>query len=308
MAYVPYAGQLEWQTGDPKKILRPEHPHNERLSLLSEKGLLGLGMLVWLLALLPPPAFRALRHATGKRYVCVAGLSAGFLAATIHSFFFCVFHEPSSAAVLWAMLALLEALSREPGRPALNASNAAVRARPSAWIRWGLAGLAGAYALARKFPDAEATYQHIFRMDKKYAAAHNTGGNMLREQGKPAEALEEFRQALALTSTQCDPLDNMGRAYAVLGNLPESLEHLRKAVGLAPTAAPAWYLPAGVEASRGSPEEAFKVLDRAITLKSGCRATAEHDPNFVRLRSDPRFNQILSRAAQPATAPRVNIP
>ena len=103
-ANVPYTSHLEWQTGDPKQTLRPEHPHNEPLSLPSEQGLLGLGMLVWLLALLLPPAFRPLRHPTGKQYVVVVGLLAGFLAATIHSLFFHVSREPSSAAVLWEML------------------------------------------------------------------------------------------------------------------------------------------------------------------------------------------------------------
>lgn len=400
VAYVPYASQIERKTDAPHQTLRPEHPHNELLGLLSEKGFLGLAVLVWLLVLMLPPAFRAMRHATGKRYVFVAALLAGFLAATIHSFFFYVYHEPSSAVILWAMLGLLEGLCREPEKVAAEASDGRGPAAPPAWIRWGLAGLAGAlvvpfvllgvrpavagwyyqlgryarsygrpaeavddlreavgwdpwyveghfelaltymqmgkydeavqsfrrsvaidpnymssynnmavtFTLARKFPEAEATFEHIFRINKNYAAAHNNRGFMLLEQGKPAEALAEFQKALAITPRQSDAHYNLGRAYALLRNFPESQGHLRQAVGLAPAMAPAWYLLAAVDAILGDVDEAFRALDRAVTLKPDLRATAEQDPNFARLRPDPRFSRILSRAAQPATVPRVNLP
>jgi serine/threonine-protein kinase len=50
---------------------------------------------------------------------------------------------------------------------------------------------------------------------------------------------------------------------------------------------------ASVYALEGEPEEAFKWLERSVALGNENRSCFEHDPNWARLRDDPRFQEVL---------------
>ncbi|HKR01051.1 MAG TPA: protein kinase [Pyrinomonadaceae bacterium] len=56
---------------------------------------------------------------------------------------------------------------------------------------------------------------------------------------------------------------------------------------------------ASVYALEGMTEEAFRWLERSIALGNENRPCFEHDPNLTALRTDPRFQELMSRIAAP---------
>ena len=55
------------------------------------------------------------------------------------------------------------------------------------------------------------------------------------QQGKPAEAIEHFRQALKIKPDYADALNNWGAALARQGKPAEAIEHYQQALKLRPS-------------------------------------------------------------------------
>jgi len=69
--------------------------------------------------------------------------------------------------------------------------------------------------------------------------AHNNWGLLLDDQGKLAEAIEHYRQALQIKPDSAEAHTNWGTALAQQGKLAEAIEHFRQALRINPDFAPA---------------------------------------------------------------------
>ena len=65
-------------------------------------------------------------------------------------------------------------------------------------------------------------------------AVHNIVGVTLLREKRYAEAAGEFRKAIAERADSADAHRNLGTSLAAMGNVPEAVEHLQRAVQLAP--------------------------------------------------------------------------
>jgi TolB-like protein/Tfp pilus assembly protein PilF len=119
------------------------------------------------------------------------------------------------------------------------------------------------------------------------------------QKGMKQEAVVEFKKAVELTSS--DPLFSvfyqagLAHAYAVSGQrkgaeqtLQALLEHTKKSY-----TSP--FDIATIYAALGDNEKAFAWMDRAVSDRSSWLVYSKWEPRLNPLRSDPRFQQILSR-------------
>jgi tetratricopeptide (TPR) repeat protein len=104
----------------------------------------------------------------------------------------------------------------------------------------------------------------------EFARLMNVGKAQL-EQGKPADAIASYRQALALDPVNPDVHLNLANAHFVAGQFAEAIARAREVLGLEPASAAARYVIGIAHLRQGQFEEAIKALqesqeiDRAVT-------------------------------------------
>src|SRR5213078_4713540 len=99
------------------------------------------------------------------------------------------------------------------------------------------------------------------------ADAHNNWGLALAQQGKPAEAIEHFREALRIKPDLAEAHNNWGMALDLQGTLPEAIEHFREALRIEPDLAIAHANWGVVLARQGKPAEATEHFQQALRIK-----------------------------------------
>jgi eukaryotic-like serine/threonine-protein kinase len=115
------------------------------------------------------------------------------------------------------------------------------------------------------------------------------------------EAIDEFRSAVALSHQQPFYMASLGYAYAVSGRTDEAgklLNELTKSP--ARTYVPAYEV-ALLAATLGHKDQALQWLQRACDdgACSGRYGSVKTEPAFDGMRTDPRFVEVVRRAAQP---------
>ena len=92
-------------------------------------------------------------------------------------------------------------------------------------------------ALARQGRQAEAlvNYQEAIRVNPYWADTHTDLGRLLDDRGKPEEALAEYRKAVQLDPNLPLAHDNTGRVLAELGRFDEAMSQFKEAARLDPT-------------------------------------------------------------------------
>src|SRR2546430_6190396 len=82
-------------------------------------------------------------------------------------------------------------------------------------------------------------YRQALNIKPDYGAAHYNWGVVLGQQGKPAEAIEHYRLALQMRPNSAEAHNNRGLAHADQGKRAEAIEHYRHALLLEPDVAQA---------------------------------------------------------------------
>ena len=82
--------------------------------------------------------------------------------------------------------------------------------------------------------DSTTLWRHALAIDSHSSVGQFNLGNVLRDQGKPAEAIERFRQALAVNPAYAEAHYNLGIVLARQGNAAEAIGHYREALRLKP--------------------------------------------------------------------------
>jgi tetratricopeptide (TPR) repeat protein len=120
--------------------------------------------------------------------------------------------------------------------------------------------------------------------------------------GRDVDAAAAYRRALKLIERHLDlnPDDsralNLGAiAMAHQGERERGLEWARRALALDPEDSGMLYNAACFFAVQAERDEALDCLEKAVQLGFGLRGWIENDADLVSLRSDPRFEVILSR-------------
>src|SRR5437667_12006398 len=85
--------------------------------------------------------------------------------------------------------------------------------------------------------DSEKLWTHALAIEPKTSMAQFGLGRVLADQGKPAEAIEHYRQALNIKPDYGAAHDNWGVVLGQQGKPAEAIEHYRQAVQMKPNSA-----------------------------------------------------------------------
>jgi len=97
-----------------------------------------------------------------------------------------------------------------------------------------LLGLAESLADGLKIEEAQAMYRRAIATQSSYPAAHLAYGNFLFSQGRAAEAVVPYERAAQLAPGDSTPLNNLGGAYLLMGNLEKADDAFQRSLAIEP--------------------------------------------------------------------------
>ncbi len=133
----------------------------------------------------------------------------------------------------------------------------------------------------------------MLRADPAFAGARVTLGRVYVEQGRLAEAVGEFQQAVELRGRNALDVAYLAYAYAVAGQESEAQRLLVELEGRSRREHVPPTVLAMVHMGLGEDERAFDHLDRAVAEHDGWIAESIFYPTFDPLRSHPRYAALL---------------
>jgi TolB-like protein/Tfp pilus assembly protein PilF len=151
------------------------------------------------------------------------------------------------------------------------------------------------YYLLRDYPDLIEASRRGLLLDSKDWFQHYSLGIGYEGTGKLQDAISEYQKAVELSAGNRDALASLAHAYAGIGRKAEAQKILRDLQQKSKTANFSPYFIATIYAGLGDNDKAFEFLDRASREKSLEMFHIKGDLRIDNLRSDPRFQALLSR-------------
>ncbi len=240
--------------------LQPKHTHNDYLQVLAELGVVGFGLMVWLLVAAVRMVTRALRSRTedeGRaRYIASAAAgAAGLLVTAAFSFPFGTAVAPFTFAVL---LGLLAAVGEDQGGQ--EGGKRERRMRIPGGASWALAGVAsfacclavwsGYHRIAgdRHFSRARLTTSSdvaiaegaaALRHDPGIAEAHLFIARAYLAKGRPRDAVAELMKLLEAEPHSMAAMTNLSAAHSKAGEHEKAAECALRVLEMKPGSASA---------------------------------------------------------------------
>src|SRR5438445_581387 len=109
-------------------------------------------------------------------------------------------------------------------------------------------------------------YRQALNINPDYGAAHYNCGVILGKQGKPAEAIEHYRLAVQMRANSADAHNNWGVVLGQQGRLADAVEHFQQALRLKPDFAEAHNNWGFALAQQGNRAEAIEHYRHALRL------------------------------------------
>jgi tetratricopeptide (TPR) repeat protein len=148
---------------------------------------------------------------------------------------------------------------------------------------------------ARQFDDAIKQCKKTIEMFPDYVIAHRRLGMSYGEKDMFEEADAEFKKALALSHNDSETMSARAYAYARAGRVQDAREILDRLNEYAKEAYVSPYSLARVHVGLDQFDEAFECLERTYQERHGILAYLKVEPVFDRLRSDPRYGELLRK-------------
>ena len=148
---------------------------------------------------------------------------------------------------------------------------------------------------AREYDQAIARCRKTIEMFPDYLIAHRRLGISYGEKGMFQEAEAEFRKALVISGNDSETMSAMAYAYAAAGRTDDArtIQHRLQELAIESYVSP--YSLARVHIALGEYDEAFECLERSYQERHGILTYLMVEPLFDRVRSDPRFTDLLRR-------------
>jgi TolB-like protein len=155
------------------------------------------------------------------------------------------------------------------------------------------------FCLARQYDQAIEQSQKALIMDPNYALAHFYMGLALEQKGMLKQAIAEFHKGFTLSGGGPLYLAYLGHAYAVAHEKHKAEEALHELKNLSKRKYVSAFGMALLYAGLRDKKEAFAWLQKAYDERACLPLFLKMDPAFDSLRSDPRFEQMLSHIGLP---------
>jgi serine/threonine-protein kinase len=138
-------------------------------------------------------------------------------------------------------------------------------------------------------------FRETIAMDAKFPLTYFVLGLTFRRKGRIDEAITSFKQALAVAGSTPIWLGFLGQMYALAGETENAIELLHELRVISKNA----YVPpvafASVYAGLGKIDDVFHWLEKAVDERDGFLIYLKIASVFDSLRSDPRFSRMLDR-------------
>jgi TolB-like protein/DNA-binding winged helix-turn-helix (wHTH) protein len=162
----------------------------------------------------------------------------------------------------------------------------------NAWLGWR-------YHFARQYDAAVEQYLRTLELDPNFAPTHLVLGQAYEQQGRASEALAELQQAEHLARGGPLYVAALAHALAGAGRRADAERELRRLVELSGRQYVSPVQIAIGHAGLGHAQEAIDWLEKGIDGRSAGMVWIKDDPRFDPLRSDSRFQDIVTRLRFP---------
>ena len=276
----------------------PDYAHNDILNLASDYGIVGLGLVAWVLTVFFRCAWRIAQSKPGSEQSAFAiGAMSSVVSILVHSWFDFNLHIPANSILLSAIMGFTLSMREETRFPVIRPNSilgrfllvlgmfafcaVAVWRYAPAIQAWRYAGMASDskkdldYSNALKFADM------AISKDPKFVNPHILIGDIYRSMagwrkgpGKRAEQLEYALKAVGLYDRVLELNPNhhfcwlsKGKAYILAGEYDLALKSIQRAIQLAPTYADSYFTLGNMYRDRGEDKLAYESFERAATLE-----------------------------------------
>lgn len=146
---------------------------------------------------------------------------------------------------------------------------------------------------ARQYDAAIERLRRTLELDVSFPLAHTCLGMACLQKSLHDEAIAEFRNAQRLAPGDLTPVSLLGYAHAVAGKRNEARKVLRTLKALAKERSVSAAYPCAVHLGLGDLQTALDLAEEACGERSGFLTRLKVEPLFDRLRSEPRFVELL---------------
>ena len=149
--------------------------------------------------------------------------------------------------------------------------------------------------LARRYEEAIEQYLKTIDLDEGFPLAHRRLAQTYEQTGRYSEADVEFQRAVALSGEDIELISARGHFFANIGETEKAREVLNQLERLAKTRFVPSYLIARIYLGLGDIDTMFELLEKARDERYGYLAYLEIEPMFDRIRTDPRYDELVVR-------------
>jgi DNA-binding winged helix-turn-helix (wHTH) protein/Tfp pilus assembly protein PilF len=153
------------------------------------------------------------------------------------------------------------------------------------------------YVFMRRYDEALEQGSKALEIDPHFAIAHLVIGMALHLKGLHEDGIAELNNAVVFSEDSPRILAWLGYAYGRAGKTSNALQVLDRLARLSEQRHIDPYCVAVVYTGQGETEQALKYLERACEERSSQLAWLRLEPAFDKLRSHPRFADLLGRLA-----------
>src|SRR5437870_3095596 len=159
-------------------------------------------------------------------------------------------------------------------------------------------GLGRVLADQGKPAEAIEHYRQALNIKPDYGAAHYNWGVVLGQQGKPAEAIEHYRQALRIRPNYAEAHNNWRLVLGQQGRLADAVEHFQQALRLKPDFAEAHNNWGFALAQQGKRAEAIEHYRHALRLNPDNALAQSNLLNAIQRRDMGKEDSAQSRKGE----------
>src|SRR5213080_1674042 len=141
-------------------------------------------------------------------------------------------------------------------------------------------------------------YRQALNIKPDYGAAHYNWGVVLGQQGKPAEAIEHYRLAVQMRPNPADAHNNWGALLGQQGRLADAIEHFQQALRLKPDFAEAHNNWGFALAQQGKRAEAIEHYRHALRLDPDNALAQSNLLNAIQRRDMGKEDSAQSRKGE----------
>ncbi|MEP6818734.1 MAG: protein kinase [bacterium] len=164
---------------------------------------------------------------------------------------------------------------------------------------FAIANVGYPYYYAGQYDEAVSHYRKALELDPNFSWGHLWIGQAYVQKGMYKEAIDEINQAIRLSNGDIRATATLGHAYAVAGKRDEALKVLAELQRASEQRYVSPYFIALVHLGLGEDDQAFAWLQKAYEERQSYLILMKVEPVFDKVRSDPRFKDLVGRIGIP---------